>query len=47
MLGAIVFVHFKNGFSGPGGWKFPFALLGVALALAFAGPGSYSVRGRK
>jgi putative oxidoreductase len=47
MLGAIVFVHFKNGFSGQGGWEFPFTLLGIALALALAGPGAYSVGGRK
>lgn len=47
MIGAIVFVHFKNGFSAQGGWEWPFALLGIALALAFAGPGAYSVGGRK
>ncbi len=47
MLGAIVLVHFKNGFGGPGGWEFPFTLLGVTLALVFAGPGAYSVGGRK
>lgn len=47
MLGAITFFHFKNGFSGQGGWEFPFALLGIALALALAGPGAYSVGTRK
>lgn len=47
MLGAIVFVHFKNGFSAQGGSEFPVTLLGIAMALALAGPGSYSVGGRK
>jgi putative oxidoreductase len=47
MLGAMIFFHFKNGFSGPGGWEFPFALLGIALALALAGPGGYSVGARR
>jgi putative oxidoreductase len=45
MIGAIVFVAFKNGFKG--GWEFEFTLLGIAVALALAGPGGYSVGGRK
>jgi putative oxidoreductase len=47
MLGAIMFVHFKNGFTAQGGWEQTFTLLGIALALALAGPGAYSVEGRK
>lgn len=46
MLGAITFVHAKNGFPvDKGGYEFPLALLAMALALAFAGPGRYSVGG--
>ncbi len=47
MLGAIVFVHFKNGFTAQGGWEFPAPMLSIAVALALAGPGAYSVGGRK
>jgi putative oxidoreductase len=45
MLGAIVFAASKNGFTG--GWEFEFTLLCVAVGLALAGPGAYSVGGRK
>jgi putative oxidoreductase len=45
MLGAIVFAASKKGFMG--GWEFEFTLLCVAVALALAGPGGYSVGGRK
>jgi putative oxidoreductase len=41
MVGAIYFVHFKNGFySNHGGYEFALALLGASLALAFSGPGA-------
>ena len=44
MLGAITFVHAKNGFSvAEGGVEWPLLLLASALALAFAGPGRYAV----
>jgi putative oxidoreductase len=44
MLGAIIFVHAKNGFSASeGGVEFPLALLAMALAIALAGPGRYAV----
>jgi putative oxidoreductase len=44
MLGAITFVHAKNGFPvNEGGFEWPLALLAMALAIAFAGPGRYAV----
>ena len=44
MLGAILFVHAKNGFSvAKGGVEWPLALLAMALAVALAGPGRYAV----
>jgi putative oxidoreductase len=44
MLGAIAFVHWANGFDfTKGGWEHPFTVLAMALALALAGPGDYSV----
>jgi putative oxidoreductase len=44
MLGAITFVHAKNGFSvAKGGVEWPLLLLAAALAIALAGPGKYAV----
>ena len=43
MLGAITFVHAKNGFAvNEGGAEWPLALLAIALAIALAGPGRYA-----
>jgi putative oxidoreductase len=47
MLGAITFGHAKNGFKvNEGGVEWPLALLAMALAIALAGPGRFSVGGR-
>jgi putative oxidoreductase len=46
MLGAITFVHAKNGFAvNEGGVEWPLALMAMALAIALAGPGRYAVVG--
>jgi putative oxidoreductase len=45
MLGAILFVHLKNGFSvSDGGVEWPLALFAMGLALALAGGGRYALR---
>jgi putative oxidoreductase len=43
MLGAIFMVHLAAGFFMPQGYEFVLALFGVAVALAVAGAGEYSV----
>lgn len=47
MLGAILFVHGRNGFFLPMGFEFAFSLLGACVALAVAGAGEYSVDSRR
>lgn len=43
MLGAILMVHLKNGFSAQkGGFEFNLALIGLALPILIAGPGRYT-----
>jgi putative oxidoreductase len=47
MLGAITFVHAKNGFAvNDGGFEWPLALLAMGLGIALAGPGRFSVGGK-
>ncbi|RJQ13472.1 DoxX family protein [Candidatus Parcubacteria bacterium] len=45
MFFAIYLVHFKNGFTGIGGYEFALTLLLTALAVALIGPGRYSLSG--
>jgi putative oxidoreductase len=48
MLGAIFLVHWKNGFDfTKGGWEHPFTVLAMALAVAFAGPGRYTIGSKR
>jgi putative oxidoreductase len=48
MLGAIALVHWGNGFDfTKGGWEHPFSVLIMALSVALAGPGDYSVGNRR
>lgn len=45
MLGAMAFVHLRNGFFLPAGAEFALALFGGAAALVLGGAGDYSVDG--
>ena len=43
MAGAIAIVHWRNGFTGPGGYEFPLVNVAAAIALMLTGPGRYSL----
>jgi putative oxidoreductase len=43
MIAAIALVHARQGFGGAGGYEFTMLLTAVAVALAFTGPGRYSL----
>ena len=43
MLGAIAFVHFKNGFFNPMGFEVPLLLLTCAVVIALVGAGRFSI----
>jgi putative oxidoreductase len=46
MVGAILFVHGKQGFFLPMGFEYPLALLTANIALAMGGPGEYALDNR-
>lgn len=43
MLGAMTFVHFKNGFFMPNGYEFALTLAAITLALVLTGAGAFSL----
>jgi putative oxidoreductase len=47
MLGAIVFVHGRNGFFLPMGFEYALTLMVIFLVLAMAGPGDYAIDTRR
>jgi putative oxidoreductase len=47
MVGAMVFVHLKNGFFLPTGYEFAFTLFGACVVLAVAGAGEYAFDTRR
>jgi putative oxidoreductase len=47
MLGAIFFVHARNGFFLPTGFEYAFTLLGACVVLAIAGAGEYGIDTRR
>lgn len=46
MLGAILFVHGRNGFFLPMGFEYPLLLLASNIAILVSGPGGYSIDDR-